>query len=268
MPFAEMKKGKIFYEVHGDKQPLMLIAGLGRDSSQWADFVEDLQRSFQVILIDNPASGQSSWKGDLTLQEMAEAAIVVLDELKIKKCHIIGHSMGGFIGQIMAAFYPDRVATLALFGSPAVPSRGSFIMSDIVKDLKACKVPLITIGKCLGAFGIGMKTLLEEGMLEKFIEDMGKTAYPMSDEQQLLQIKACMAQDSRNYLNKIKAYTLICTGDEDKFAPPIAMELLYEQIEHSDVVILKGVGHMIQLEAPKEFLSLAHSLANTAITIP
>lgn len=260
MPFAKLEKSQIYYEVHGDKQPLVLLAGLGRDHTQWLDFIEPLKSHFKLILIDNPPSGSSSWKKKtLTIQDMAESVIAVLDALNLKKIHLLGHSMGGFIAQAVAAFYPERVDHLALFGAGALPSKVSFLTSEIVADLKKHNVPIETVMKCLGAISMGMPALLKGEAIEKLIENMQKTPHPMKDSDQLLQIKACMMQDSRGYLPKIKAKTLICTGEEDVFAPPEDMEFLYEEIENSEIVLLKGVGHIIQAEAPREFIAIVQS---------
>jgi pimeloyl-ACP methyl ester carboxylesterase len=115
-----------------DAPPVLLIMGLGGQAIHWPDsFCQALaDDGLQVIRFDNRDAGRSMHMtdapppnlpavlaGDLssvsyTLSDMAADAVGLLDALGFAKAHVVGASMGGFIGQTMAIEYPDRVRSL------------------------------------------------------------------------------------------------------------------------------------------------------------
>lgn len=124
---------EIEYETFGDPGgvPLLLIAGLGVQMLSWDEgFCERLaDRGFFVIRFDNRDCGLSTWieeggKPDVadalsgqteapySLDDMADDAAGLLEELDIPAAHIVGASMGGFIAQLVAINHPDRVMSL------------------------------------------------------------------------------------------------------------------------------------------------------------
>lgn len=61
MPFASNASSRMYYEIYGEKTPLILLSGMGRDHSTWYPLIEQMQSRFQVILIDNLGVGQSQF---------------------------------------------------------------------------------------------------------------------------------------------------------------------------------------------------------------
>jgi pimeloyl-ACP methyl ester carboxylesterase len=105
------------YEVFGGAEgvPLLLIGGLGTQLISWdEEFCELLAgRGFRVIRFDNRDAGLSTWpRDDYTLDDMAADTVGLLDALGIPAAHVVGASMGGFIAQLVALDYPDRVLSL------------------------------------------------------------------------------------------------------------------------------------------------------------
>ena len=140
---------KLYYEDMGDidHPPVLLIMGLGAQLLLWRTaFCEKLVgQGLRVIRYDNRDVGLSSktehrssgqplvtrlarsWLGlrsraGYTLEDMADDAAALLDQLDIKHAHIVGASMGGMIAQIFAARFPERTKTLGVL-SPATTQR-------------------------------------------------------------------------------------------------------------------------------------------------
>ncbi len=141
----------IAYEECGEQtDPVMLlIMGLGQQMIGWPDeFVTLLVESrFRVIRFDNRDMGESTWMEDepavcaadfvvsrrdgvelpvpYTLTDMAEDALGLMDSLGIEAAHVVGVSMGGMIGQVLAAKAPERVLSLvsvmSTSGDPKLP---------------------------------------------------------------------------------------------------------------------------------------------------
>src|SRR5690349_6341306 len=138
MPSLNANGIRIAFDTAGDPKavPLLLISGLGLQLTAWPDeFVDGLvDLGFYVIRYDNRDSGLSTkfeqagtpslglaWLKSLvrwpihppyTLEDMADDAVGVLSALGVARAHVVGMSMGGMIGQLMAAKFPSRVLSL------------------------------------------------------------------------------------------------------------------------------------------------------------
>ena len=98
--FVETNGQKLYYEVHGEGEPLLLIMGLGNDATGWMFQVPAFAEHYKVIAFDNRDVGRSSEaKGPYTLADMAEDTAGLMDALGIEQAHVVGGSMGGSIAQ-------------------------------------------------------------------------------------------------------------------------------------------------------------------------
>ena len=111
---------EIFYRKIGSGNLVVLIHGFGEDGTIWDVLVDELKDQFQFIIPDLPGSGQSLMKkGDWSMDGLAGSIAAIMDNEKIARAPIIGHSMGGYIGLAIAERYPDRLSALGLFHSSA-----------------------------------------------------------------------------------------------------------------------------------------------------
>lgn len=122
MPYAHHADIAIHYEVHGAGPPLVLLHGFTAQSSQWQlyGYVNALQRSHQLILIDARGHGRSAKphaRSAYRLQERLADIVAVLDALDIGRAHFCGYSMGGWLAFGMACHHPRRVASLIVGGA-------------------------------------------------------------------------------------------------------------------------------------------------------
>jgi len=133
----------IFYRDYGKnyQEPILLVHGLGAQLVHWSDDLIDLliKNNYRPIVFDNRDAGLSSRfsskpsmligyiryylrlpvQSEYDLNDMAKDAINLLDHLKIDKAHILGTSMGGMIGQIICAKYPEKIKSFTLIASTA-----------------------------------------------------------------------------------------------------------------------------------------------------
>jgi pimeloyl-ACP methyl ester carboxylesterase len=105
--------------------PLLLIMGAMNQGLFWPDaFCLNLaRRGFLVIRYDHRDTGRSSMidyaQTPYTLEDLTRDALAVLDGYGLKKAHVMGLSMGGYIAQLLTAHHPDRVDKLLLLSSSA-----------------------------------------------------------------------------------------------------------------------------------------------------
>jgi pimeloyl-ACP methyl ester carboxylesterase len=136
MPMQRLRTGiDLYYERHGQGEPLVLIPGTGFSADVWLpDQVPELSRSLEVIVFDPRGVGRSSHPaGVYTVEQMSADVVDLLDQLEFSSAHVLGHSMGGRIGLAMALDFPGRVRSLILAASgsgPAAPTAWPVFISS------------------------------------------------------------------------------------------------------------------------------------------
>jgi pimeloyl-ACP methyl ester carboxylesterase len=127
--FVPVKDGKLFYEESGKGEPLVFIHGHSFDHYEWDPQFYTFSKKYRVIRYDVRGYGRSSMPVEFSGTSHADDLAKLLDALKIKKAHVAGLSMGGFIGLDFLVTHQDRILSLTLasgdvwMGSPgpAVP---------------------------------------------------------------------------------------------------------------------------------------------------
>ena len=120
--FANMilnyKNSNIHYEVEGKGESLVLLHGFLESVDMWHDIVAEFSKTNQIISIDLLGHGKSDCLGYVhTMEAMADAVFAVLEHLKIKNAHFIGHSMGGYVALALAEKHPKLFNGLCLMNS-------------------------------------------------------------------------------------------------------------------------------------------------------
>src|SRR5918999_66595 len=115
MATAEVNGQTIYYEVHGEGEPLLCVMGLAADTLAWALNVPGFAERHRTVVFDNRDVGQSSMAdAPYEISDMAQDALALADALELESFHLLGVSMGGAIAQEMALAAPDRVRTFTL----------------------------------------------------------------------------------------------------------------------------------------------------------
>lgn len=120
MKFTTYKNCKIHYTDSGKGATVVLLHGFLENSKMWNSFVPEFAQTNRVIGIDLLGHGQTECLSYVhTMEDMADAVHHVLNELKVDKVVIIGHSMGGYVALAFAELYPELVSGLVLMNSTA-----------------------------------------------------------------------------------------------------------------------------------------------------
>jgi len=113
MPYAEINEARLWYEIIGDGEPLLLHHGYTACRDNWMPVVDRLSAQFQVILMECRGAGASEDTADgYSLEQYAADVIGLLDHLGIDRVSYGGHSMGGGIGWVLATRYAERLNRL------------------------------------------------------------------------------------------------------------------------------------------------------------
>ena len=118
--FVHYKNGKIHYAEQGKGRTIVLLHGFLESTQVWKHWAPNLAGGYRVICIDLPGHGKSDCFGYVHPMELqADAVKTVLTELGIRKCLVVGHSMGGYVALALAEAYPDMLKGLILLHSTA-----------------------------------------------------------------------------------------------------------------------------------------------------
>ncbi|HZD93562.1 MAG TPA: alpha/beta fold hydrolase, partial [Candidatus Sulfotelmatobacter sp.] len=138
---------RIVYSEGGKGEPVVLLHGFGASADNWNRFAARLTKRYHVIAPDLPGWGQSTRleAESYAYPKQIERLQQFLTQLGLKRFHLIGHSMGGFIASAYAACYPEQVITLGLIAPHGVaePQASEFSLSVAAGDnwLVASSVP-------------------------------------------------------------------------------------------------------------------------------
>jgi len=272
---AEVRVGdvRLHFDVSGSGDPLLMVMGLGGSSAGWApQLVAELARSFRTITYDNRGTGQSD-KPDVSysLEMFAADAVAILDELKLRRVHLFGVSMGGMIAQEIALRYGARLQTLTLGcttcgGKNSVPPP-----AESVKLLTAPRDGLSDADVIRRGWPLAYTTEYiknHRSELEASIPRLLVNPTPTFIFKRHLD--ATYGLKTYERLPQIVMPTLVITGANDVLIPARNSEILAERIPGARLHIIPNVGHAFFNEAREEFLKefvpfvKSHPIGNAA----
>jgi pimeloyl-ACP methyl ester carboxylesterase len=123
MPTVSANGIDIYYEVHGEGEPLVLLAGLNSDHHLYRSIVPQLAARYQVLIFDNRGVGQTD-KPDIpySMEMMADDTAGLLEAVGIRDANILGTSMGGRIAVALALRHRELVKRLILVSTAMRPA--------------------------------------------------------------------------------------------------------------------------------------------------
>ncbi|THB73925.1 MAG: alpha/beta hydrolase [Gammaproteobacteria bacterium] len=260
MPYTSNNGVNIYFETYGEGEPIVLIRGLGGTVSGWASQVRHLSDDYQTILIDNRGAGESDKPDEeYSLDIFALDLKSVLDEIGIKKTHILGLSMGGFIVQRFYSLYPEMVQSMTLGCTGTGLSDPAHIMftpelEEILNTERTDENRDYLISKMNEYFFHPEFAKNNQKFMEMVFLDAKNKKQPAHA--YMRQFKACYSDTHLSPLLKnINVPTSILHGDEDVVVPIENAHFLHQNIEGSELNIFHKAGHMFFLEKEQEFNS-------------
>jgi 3-oxoadipate enol-lactonase len=253
MPAVQTARLKMYYEIHGEGEPLLLIRGLGSTCDGFKAQVEGLAPHFRVVSFDNRCVGRSDQpQVPFTIADMADDTAALLDFLEIESAHVFGVSLGGMVAQELALRYPARVRRLALACTHAGPRTAArspewavrvFNESRDMPRADALKhsVPLLFARRTIDE----RPELIAETLAVMANNNQPKSSY-------LLQLGAVMQHDTVDRLQRITHPTLVLTGTQDTLVDPDNSRLIAERIPGARLIEFEETGHVFFTEKAAE----------------
>ncbi len=250
---ANVNGVQLYVERHGCGEPLLMIPGLGAGTWLWVKSVHALSQHFELTMPELRGSGRSD-KPDKRYSVALFAADLqeMLTQLEIKKVHIIGASLGGFVAQYLAARWPGQVAALVLVatslgGEQQIGPTGEVLCHTIRPRGKTKQERLED----------AYFFQFTEEFRERHPDELGRITawreqFPQPEFAYYRQLLAGNAYDGAQLAANITAPTLICAARHDPFVPLEDTYALKNKIAHSELVLFEG-RHLFFFEQSRKF---------------
>lgn len=235
----------------GRGDPLVLIHGLGDDHRAWRRTVPDLMLRHRVLLYDLRGHGQTTLgKPDGSLRQLGEDLVALLDALDVERARIAGFSLGGTIAMRVGIDHPERVERLVLVATSSRVGRSAAGWYRERRAMVEHEDSWLreTLDRDTAEVYAQAPNELEEGLLIR----RQSTADPRGYGNACAAMAALFEAPLDPELGQIKTPALIVASDLDQHCPPKAAEIIQSGIPGSRIEILKGAGHAIPVERPRE----------------
>jgi len=254
MPYTDAPGFRMYYEEHGSGFPLLLINGLGSDHLEWPHQIPAFEARFRVLVFDNRGTGMTGVPpGPYTTAQMADDAASLLRDLGIARAHVLGVSLGGMIAQEVALRHPDLVEGLVLACTgpggplsvrPSPEAMAAFALAkggDPEAELRRM-LPFLYSDTCIRE---------RPGEIEGFVRR--RLDHPTPPEGYQAQLSAAVTHDASSRLERIRAKTLVITGDADRLVDCENALRIAGRIPGAALVVLPGAPHRLFAETADAF---------------
>jgi len=266
MSVVRVGEVELDYERSGSGPPLLLIMGMSGTALHWGEaFLDALRADFDVIAYDHRGVGASSrLEGSITIEQMAEDALGLLDALEIDSVHIVGISMGGMVAQELALSHPERVSTLTL-GCTYCGGPGSSLMApEVARRMRDARRSGDREQAVRASWEANISpALADDAAIYAEYSEVSRqrsVAIPVI----LAQIGAIDAHDTSARLSELEMPTLVIHGTADQVLPVENGRLVASLIPGARLEIFEGVGHLFFWERPDRSAELVREHATVA----
>ena len=216
---------KMYCEIYGEGNPLLMIHGNGGSISSFSNNIPYFSKKYKVIAVDSRSQGKSiDTKDSLSFEMMADDFAVLLDTLHIKSAYVLGWSDGGINALLLAMRHPEKVIKLVSTGANLWPDSTALIPS-VWKDMQQ---------QYDTSFNKTFTTAKEKNDWKLFLLDYNQPHIPLSA------------------LHSIKCPSLIVCGDHDLIPIPHT-KLIAKNIPNAIFWLVPNSGHATLIEHKDEF---------------
>ena len=243
---------RLAYDVSGEGEPLVLVHGWSGTRSAWAFQVPVLAERHRVVAVDLRGHGDSDkppGDDEYSIARCADDLDRLLAELRLERAIVMGQSMGTLVAQQLCLDHPGRVTALVLAGALAdSPPAGRIVgpwVEHIVAEIQAKGFEASLREVVPFWFSPGF----DPERVRAFVAESLKTAPHAA----VAFCRALSGTNLRDRLTEIRVPTLLIVGERDGRTPVAESELMNRLIPDAWLKVVKGAGHMANVEKPEEW---------------
>ena len=250
MGSLRLQSGTLRFDVFGNhhQETVFFCHSLGANQSLWDRQTERMSQKHKVVRMDLRGHGQSDlFETPYSIKTLALDIIVLLDFLKIQKCHFVGLSLGSMIGLWLAVNRPERFNRMVLAGASAnVCKKKPF--DERIDSIKQKGLTSI-VGE------LNSRWYFSDFVSKNpdIVESINAMVIQTSVDGYIAATIAVRDFDLSAQLNKISTPILLITGSEDQATPLSEAEFIASKIKKAKLSIVEGASHLAIVEKPSEF---------------
>ncbi|MBX7059220.1 MAG: alpha/beta fold hydrolase [Leptospirales bacterium] len=243
--------------------PVLLIHGIGGYVESWTPTFEALALHHRVLAVDLPGHGRTDKPLDLpyTIEYLAGFVAEFMDALKLRKAHIVGHSLGGAISTRLTLRHPHLVDRLALVGSAGLGKEGSiFLRLATIPGLgELFTRPSLAGSRTAIRMGMHEGTTITEEMIQI---DFAMNSIPGAQQAFLRTLRAnvqlsgqkeSMYVPNTEELPTIRRPLLAIWGKQDHVIPADHASVVAKALPGAKLHLMDRCGHLPMFEHTEEF---------------
>lgn len=228
-------------------QTILFSNSLATDLGMWEQQLGHFSNNYQVVRYDTRGHGGSASTGaDYTLSTLVEDVRSLLDALGLNVVHFVGLSLGGMIGQLFAARYPQRLSSLVLCDTAATINRGVW-KERVATAREQGLEPLV---------GPSLERWFTKPFRDanpKLLSCIHQMALGTSVDGYIGCASAMIDMDNTSQLSRIATPTLVIVGKQDPSTPVSDAQLIQEKIAGAQLEIIDEAAHLPNIEQPAKF---------------
>jgi pimeloyl-ACP methyl ester carboxylesterase len=252
MDSIEVEGLRIAFQRAGQGQPIVLLHGGPTDSREWRRQLDGLSDEFTVVAWDMPGCGRSSDPPDqFRTRDYAECLAAFIEGLGLERPHLVGLSFGSGLALELYRWYPMIPRTLVL--ASAYAGWAGSLPPEVVEQRRQHMLRLLDLPPEQFARQ-WIPTLLTDQAPPELLEELTEILSEFRPAGQRALLRAGFAEhDLREVLPRIAVPTLLLYGAKDVRSPSSVADDMQAGIPGSELVVIPGVGHLIDMEAPGRF---------------
>lgn len=246
---ATFKKGKVTFSDTGKGRTVVLLHGFLGSHEIWEQTISNLSKSYRVIAIDLPGHGGTDNFGYVHSMELiAKCVKKVLEQLKLKRYVLIGHSMGGYAALAFADLFPDDIRGICLYHSSA------YADSEEKKRDRSRSVKVVKANHKIYTSEVIRNLFSTKNLkyLKKELSFASKIAGKTKKQGIVASLEGMKDRIDRRIILALVEYPIMMViGEHDNVLPSAQLLEQADKIQRKQILYLEHDGHMGFLESPK-----------------
>ncbi|MCY3785744.1 MAG: alpha/beta hydrolase [bacterium] len=257
--FRALRNKLVWVEEAGEGPAVLGIHGLGGTCNIYGPQIAALAGACRIVTFDLNGHGMSPMVGPVSIENWADDAVALMDDLELDSVALLSHSMGTLVAQQVMAVAGERVRASAFLG----PVRN---LPDAARSAQADRAVLVraqgmaAVAGAISQGAVSAKTRSDRpvvaAMIKELLQRQSAEGYAAACE--------ALGGSSPPDVSRVTCPVLAITGTEDMVCPPDSAHAIAGDFSDGSAAVIDDIGHWTTLEAPAEVNDLLADFLKTA----
>jgi esterase len=245
----------LFYRKLGAGKPLFILHGLFGSSDNWQTLGKKFAENFEVYLIDQRNHGQSAHTNDWSYAFMSDDILQIIEENKLPKISVIGHSMGGKAAMQFAMMHPSLLEKLIVVDiAPKYYPVHHTLILDALLSLDLTKIASRKEAESILAQKIKNQGELQFLLKNLYWKDMQNNVLAWRFNLDVIASKIEIVGEEQNAAaHPVEVPTLFIRGEKSNYIQNTDFASIHASFPNAGIETISAAGHWVQAEQPLHF---------------